>query len=155
MTIKTMTMPAAALVAASALTPAWSADTLEQALTGGTVSLDLRLRYEHATQDNAAEDADAFTVRPRLGYLTGTWQGLDAFLEYEGVYALGGEADYNSGPPFLGSTNGNTGFSTIADPTGDQINRAWLRYRGLPATTLKAGRQRIILDNARFIGNVG
>ncbi|CAN0343623.1 unnamed protein product, partial [Chrysoparadoxa australica] len=101
------------------------------------------------------EDADTLTLRPRLGYRTGNWQHLDAFAEFEGVYAIGGDDGYNSGPPFLNATNGNTRFATIADPTGDQLNRAWMRYRGLPATALKIGRQRLILDNARFVGNVG
>lgn len=135
--------------------PAAAAPGLKQALVSGQPSLDLRLRFEAIEQDNAARDADALTLRPRLGYQTGRWQGLDAFVEYEGIYAVGGDADYNSGPPVLSSTNGRTGFSTIAEPTGEEVNRAWLRYSGLPDTVLKAGRQRIILDDARFIGNVG
>lgn len=132
-----------------------SADDLETALTGGTVKVDLRLRYEHADQDNALDDAEALTTRLRLGYATGEWAGFDAYAEYEGVTAIGGDDRYNSGPAFLDTTNGRTGFVTIADPVGDEVNRAWLRYRGLPDTAVKVGRQRLILDNARFVGNVG
>lgn len=139
----------AALMAAPA-----GAGPLTDAITDGRASLHLNLRYEQAEQQGR-EDADALTLRPRLGYRTGAWRDLDAFAEFEGVYAIGGDDGYNSGPPFLAATNGNTGFATIADPVGEQMNRAWLRYRGLPATTLKIGRQRLILDNARFVGNVG
>lgn len=130
------------------------AGALSEAITDGRASLNLNLRFEQAEQQGR-EDADTLTLRPRLGYRTGNWQHLDAFAEFEGVYAIGGDDGYNSGPPFLNATNGNTRFATIADPTGDQLNRAWMRYRGLPATALKIGRQRLILDNARFVGNVG
>lgn len=139
------------------LAPAMAApgSDLQSAITGGKASVDARLRFEHAEQDNGSEDADALTLRMRLGYLTGKWQSFDAFAEYEGVYAIGGDDNYNSGPPFLDNTNDNTSFATIADPTGDEVNRAWLRYSGLADTAIKLGRQRLILDNARFFGNVG
>lgn len=127
---------------------------LERALVSGTTSLDARLRHERAEQDNALRDADATTLRVRLGYLTDTWRGWDAFGEFEGTFAIGGE-DYNSGPPFLDASNGHAGYTTIADPASEEVNRAWLRFRGLADTNLKLGRQRLILDNARFVGNVG
>lgn len=141
------------ILTALVATPA-GAGPFTDAITDGRASLHLNLRYEQAEQQGR-EDADALTLRPRMGYRTGAWRDLDAFAEFEGVYAVGGDDGYNSGPPFLAATNGNTGFATIADPVGEQMNRAWLRYQGLPATTLKIGRQRLILDNARFVGNVG
>lgn len=130
------------------------APTPGQALADGTAGIDARVRYEAAEQDNALRDADAATFRVRLGYRSGTWRSVDAFGEFEGVFSLGAE-DYNSGPPFLESTNHHTAHTTIADPTGEEVNRAWLRFRGVPETTVKLGRQRLILDNARFVGNVG
>ena len=36
-----------------------------------------------------------------------------------------------------------------------ELNQAYLKYTGLSGTDLILGRQRIILDNARFVGNVG
>lgn len=143
-----------ALVVLSCLAPGLAGAGVSEALAGGQASLDLRLRFEQAKQDGA-RDADALTSRLRLGYATEAWQGFQAFVEYEGIAAVGGDDRYNSGPPFLESTNGNTRFATVADPTGDEVNRAWLRYRGLPETQITLGRQRIILDDARFIGNVG
>jgi hypothetical protein len=71
------------------------------------------------------------------------------------VFALGGDDHYSSGPAFLDDTNGRTRFTTIADPTGHDVNQAWLRYRAPADTMVTLGRQRFTLDNHRFIGDVG
>lgn len=113
----------------------------------GDVIVDARLRYEFVDQEGLPENADALTLRARLGYETakfGDWRGL---IELEGVAAL--NADYNS------SVNGRTRHPLVPDPEGVEVNRAQLSYDGLPATQLVLGRQRIVLNNARFIGNVG
>lgn len=124
-------------------------DVLRYAISGGTPNLDARLRWEQVDQTNALKTADAFTVRGRLGYTTGKWNDLDAMVEYEGVSSLLAQ-EYNS------TRNGFTTYSTVADPSGEELNQAWIRYAGLPfKTTAKFGRQRLIFDNARFIGNVG
>jgi len=129
-----------------------SADPLENlpyAISGGTPNLDLRLRYENVDQENPSTPiAEALTLRSRLGYTTGKWSGVDAQVEFENVSALMDD-DYNS------SENGKTTFPVIADPEGSELNQAWIRYAGPAKTTLKVGRQRIIFDNARFVGNVG
>lgn len=127
-------------------------ENLQYAVSGGTPNLDMRLRYENVEQDLPAtitEDAKALTIRSRLGYTTGKWSGLDAQLEFENVTAIG-EADFNST-----ENSGKGAFPVVADPEGSEVNQAWLRYAGPAKSTLKYGRQRIIFDNARFIGNVG
>ncbi|KAA3651105.1 MAG: hypothetical protein DWQ11_15415 [Proteobacteria bacterium] len=119
-----------------------------EALTGGKASIDARLRYESVDQDNALKNANAFTARVRLGYMTGEFAGFGAFVEAEHVNALGGEG-YNS------TTNGKTAYSVVADPEATEMNQAYLSYSGLSGTVIKYGRQRIKLDNDRFVGNVG
>ena len=47
------------------------------------------------------------------------------------------------------------GFATIVDPEQTEVNRAYLRYRGISRLDIGLGRQRIVLDNQRFVGNVG
>lgn len=136
----------AALLAGSV--PAAAADNFTGALIGGKPTADLRLRYESVDQANALKDANAATLRLRLGYETGQYHGFGALVEAETVTALGGES-YNS------TVNGKTAYSIVADPEATEINQAYLSYAGLADTTLKYGRQRIILDNHRFIGNVG
>ncbi|TVP54914.1 MAG: hypothetical protein EA349_10230 [Halomonadaceae bacterium] len=132
----------------SGIAPAATANELLSALSSGTTSLDARYRYEVVDQDNALDDARASTLRVRLGYLTGDFHGFDGFIEAEHITAIGPE-NYNS------TINGVTDRSVVADPTGTEVNQAYLRYRGLPGTDVRYGRQRLALDNHRFIGTVG
>jgi len=132
-------------------------DVLRYAISGGTPNLDARLRYEQVDQANALSaggvplaTADAFTLRLRLGYTTGKWNATDLSAEFENTSALFGES-YNS----TRNGAGKAGYSVIADPVGGELNQFWIRNASLPGTVLKLGRQRIIFDNARFIGNVG
>lgn len=120
--------------------------TLGDALTQGKPVLELRARYE-AVDDSVNRDADALTLRTVLGYQTGTYQGFGAYLEFENVSAVGDDDDYNSGT--TGEGNRNTAYALIPDPELTQVNQAYLSAYGL-----KAGRQRIVYDNARFIGDV-
>lgn len=132
------------------LPAAWaSADevaVLQQALADGKASLQLRLRGEHVDYDTTPE-TDAETLRTVLGYRTGAYHGVNAVLEFENVSALG-NGDYNSG--ISGFGNGKTQFGLIPDPALTQFNQYYLEAYGL-----RLGRQKIIYDNARFIGDVG
>jgi len=125
-----------------------AAMTLTEALTGGKANMDIRLRYESVEQNNALEDASATTVRTRLGYTTAEYKDFSASAEMESISALADE-EYNS------TSNGKGTYSVIADPTGAEMNQVNLSYTGVSDTVLKWGRQRVILDNARFVGNVG
>jgi uncharacterized protein YjbI with pentapeptide repeats len=122
--------------------------SISEAITGGKVNLDVRYRYEYVSQDNALKDANASTVATRLGYMTGDVAGVEGFIELSNVTAVFGD-DYNS------KVNNKTQYSVVADPEISVANQAYLTYTGLPHTGIKFGRQRMILDNARFIGNVG
>lgn len=116
------------------------------AVSRGTVSLDLRLRYEHVNQDNALASADALTLRARLGYTTAAYQGITARLEAQH------NADLVDDYAFAGG--GRPGTSIVGDPPVTELSQAWLAYTA-PNTTATLGRQSWVLDNARFIGNVG
>ena len=129
--------------------PLACAQDFADALRSGKFSADLRYRYEVVDQANALQNARASTLRARGGYETGAWQNWwSAMLEVEAVAALG-DARYNS------TVNGRTNYATVVDPAGAEINQAWLRYSGFPATHITYGRQRIVLDNQRFIGAAG
>lgn len=112
----------------------------------GDVILDMRLRYETVDQDGIASDAQALTLRTRLGYETPAWRGFKALVEVENVTSLG-EA-YNS------TTNGKLHYPVVAEPEITELNRAQVSWTGSQAEVV-AGRQRIVLGNARFVGNVG
>lgn len=111
-------------------------------------NLDLRLRYENVDQDGFADNAQALTLRTRLGLAIGMPSDFSGLVEFEDIHALGID-DYNS------TANGKTGYPVIADPEDTELNQAWLAWRPSETTEAKLGRQRIILDNARFVGNVG
>lgn len=148
--------PASSIAALSALLFAqsvWAADTLTDALTGGKASMNLQYRYEDVRNSSVpvppaqTNQATANTLRLRLGYETATFNGFGAMAEAESTRDLG-NMHYNGG------NNGNTRFAAISDPEVTEINQAYLSYSGFN-TTAKWGRQRIKLDNDRFIGNVG
>jgi len=120
----------------------------------GVVKMDLNYRWENVNQEHGGKTpatdpktANANTARLRLGYMSPVFYGFQAYAEYEGLYAL--QEDYNS------TRNGRTQYSVVADPDQSRLNQLWLSYNGIPDTIVKVGRQRIKLDDDRFIGNVG
>ena len=130
------------------LRPAMAAETagMERALAGTRPILDLRLRYEDVTQDGLPADATAVTLRGRVGFETGA-APFRLLAEGELVRAL--DSAYNS------TLNGKTQYPVVADPRMDEINRLQLTSTVIPATTVILGRQRILYDDHRFVGNVG
>jgi Alginate export len=109
--------------------------------------LALNLRYEGVDQANIANTADAFTVRARFGAELKSG-GFFLLAEGEGTLAL--SDDYNDTLPF----NGAEPFPTVADPENFELNRLQAGYMK-DGNGVTIGRQRIVLDNARFVGNVG
>ncbi len=55
------------------------ATDLASAITTGKATIAGRYRYEHVDQDNALSNANASTLRLRLNYRTGQWNGWSAF----------------------------------------------------------------------------
>lgn len=139
MTARLAGILAGAVVAASAASPVL-AEPLKL-----TPLIDARLRYEGVDQQGKAEQADALTFRMRSGLeaKSGPWSVL---AEAEATLAI--NSDYNS------TVNGRTAFPVVADPETIELNRLQLQYRGLPKTVITLGRQRINLDDQRFVGTV-
>ncbi len=144
-----------ALLVASVLTGSnvstASAAMLAEAISGGKAGLDLRYRFETVEQDGATNDATASTLKTRLNYATGDYKDFSAFIEFDDVMALG-DVEYNDA---TGSATAQTSYPVVADPEGTEVNQAKISYKGVADTTMTLGRQRVIFDNARFIGNVG
>ncbi|MEQ9207597.1 MAG: alginate export family protein [Phycisphaerales bacterium] len=131
------------------------ADDLFDALTSGKIHLDNRLRFEHADTTGSRSSA-AVTNRLRLGYESKPIEGFSGFIEMENVSTFDGDRYF---VPATG--DGDPTRTVIADPIGTEINQAYLRYSPKHfndsdlSLDLRAGRQRIILDDSRFVGNVG
>ena len=125
-------------------------DAVTQAIKAGKASVDFRLRYEGVDQDNALKDANALTLRTRLGYTTGELNGFSAMVEIEDSRIVADVDEYTVGP-----TGFHTGeYSVVADPETTEVDQAYLQYKKGSLTT-KLGRQVITYDNHRFIGHVG
>jgi len=120
------------------------------ALTSGKAGVNVRARYEHVDQDGISEKADAVTARLRLNYRTGQWSGLSGFVEYDYVFHL--LRDFNSG---AGTSPDKGQYPVVADPKGADLNQLYLDYGFSDESKARFGRQRILLDNQRFVGGVG
>lgn len=119
--------------------------SITEALKAGTTKLHLRARYE-AVEEETLEDAAATTLKTRLTFTSGTYQGFGLSLEMDDTTELGKD-DYSDGVT-------NRGTAVIADPEVTEVNQAYISYSNW-SSTAKYGRQRILLDNQRFVGGVG
>jgi len=137
--------------------PVMAADTQDSpvdALKNGNVSLNLRYRFENVHDRGFDDDGHASTLRTALGYTTAPWRGLLAKVEFQGVVDIGTAGKYNnkgSGAAW----NGVMDRPTIADPDQVDFHQAYLDWEIADGTKLRFGRQEILFDNVRFVGNVG
>jgi hypothetical protein len=136
-----------ALLIAALLPALASADPLADAITDAKLDLDLRYRVESVDQEGFADQALASTLRARLGATSGTVGGFSAVVTFESITSVGDDR-YNS------TANGRTNYPTVADPADEELDQAYLQWKG-GAWTLRYGRQRFVLGNHRFFGNVG
>ncbi len=111
--------------------------------------IDTRLRSEIVDQTPLAEDASALTLRARLGFETG--KAWETALLVEGEFVESLDDDYRGD----NSVATMTAYPVVADPETREVNRLQLVNTFIPGTTVTLGRQRINLDDQRFIGNVG
>ena len=144
-------LSAASLLLSSVAFAADESTDLVTALTSGKTGINVRARYEGVDKDNLLKDANALTARLRLNYRTGEWQGWSAFAEYDHVFHV--LRDFNAGG---GTTPAKDGvYQTVADPKGSDLNQLYLDYSVSEDWKLRIGRQRVNLDNQRFVGGVG
>jgi len=135
MTTKLSKTLLAAAIAASVSVPAFSGETVTEALKEGDVTLSFRTRFEEVDVDGA-DKVDLTSIKTRLTYKSAAYSGFSALIELDDVTHIGDEE------------------GGVADPEGTEVNQAYLQY-AFGDTTVKYGRQRILLDNQRFVGGVG
>jgi hypothetical protein len=109
--------------------------------------IDARARYEAVDQTPLQKDADAETLRLRLGFESGKAWNTVLLAEGEIVSHIGGSYRDDTSRPR------NLDYPVIGDPQSEEINRLQLVNTSLPGTTVTLGRQRIVLDDQRFVGN--
>ena len=118
------------------------------AVLGGGAWLDMRYRLEWVDDDTSPKNATANTLRSRAGYSTGAWNGASVLAEFEHITHLGSEQFNNGNEPA-------SLYPRVTDPDTAELNQAALRYEGPAETVWVLGRQRIVHDNERFVGDAG
>ena len=135
--------------------------TISDQIGAGKLILEVRARYETVDQTRTAtllDKADAFTVRTRLGWETAEFKGFKGLVEFEDVRQVGNEHYAVNVPgaataPLNGADKAR--YPIVNDPDVTELNRAQLTWTPSAALQVTAGRQRILLDDQRFVGNVG
>jgi hypothetical protein len=157
-------VPAAAEPAAEVAEPPPPAPpppTFSDQVAAGKLILEVRARYESVDQTKTAtlkDDASAFTIRTRLGWETAEFAGFKGLIEFEDVRQAGPEHYAVNVPgaataPLNGADKAR--YPIVNDPDVTELNRAQLTWTPSAALQVVAGRQRILLDDQRFVGNVG
>ena len=110
----------------------------------GTFYLELRPRWEFADIDGD-RNANALTLRTVAGLGTRSWKGLSLLVEGESVITV--DSDW-----YFDGTGRSNGRSFVPDPPKTDLNQLYLDYESPWAgTSLRIGRQRMQLDDERFI----
>lgn len=104
--------------------------------------VDARLRSETVHQDGVATDAEALTLRVRAGAVASI-DGFSALAEAQGTLAIV--------PHYYDGLHGAATRPLVGDPQNVALYRAQLQYHA-KTITLTGGRQRIALDDERFVG---
>lgn len=106
---------------------------------------DARLRYHTIDQDAFEQSAEALSLRIKLGFELNIFENSTALIEFEG--------SENFIEDFNDTLNGQIDRPSISDPENFDINRLQFQTDIIPDTRLTLGRQRIALDDWRFIGH--
>lgn len=123
---------------------------ISDSLENGEAKISFRYRLETVEQDTALgllDDATLHSVRTRLNFKTKEHNGFNLFVELDDVTYLSNEEANNL-------RNGKNTYAVIADPDGTGINQLHIDYKA-DDLLVRLGRQRINLDNQRFVGGVG
>ena len=156
--------PAEAIAATpepAAAAPPAAAPTVSDAIAGGKLLLEVRGRYEFVDQKKTAaltNNGEAYTVRTRLGWETADWNGVKGLVEFEDVRPIGPEhyavnVPGATTPPLNGARKAK--YPLINDPEVTELNRLQLTWTPNAMFSGVLGRQRILIDDQRFVGNVG
>lgn len=144
---------------------AWAADPPPagplEAIAAGKLLLEVRAREESVDQTRTAtltDPADALTVRTRLGWATAEWNTLRGLVEVTNVSHVGRQrfavnTPDAATPPLNGADKAR--FPLVNDPDTNELNRLQLTWAPSAAFHLTVGRQRVLIDDQRFVGNAG
>lgn len=149
MTFRALLCAATALAASPALAAPGDPVKVSDTLTIDPI-IEGRLRFEAV--DQPTTDADALTMRLRAGAELKHTSGLSFLAEGEATLAV--IDNYNAFPFNIADSQRRLAYSVVPDPMNVELNRLQVQYKS-KAVTATVGRQRINLDDQRFVGSVG
>jgi hypothetical protein len=145
-----MALPAAAnsaddIINTGLLTLQDAPSSWTEAFAAGEGSIFFNYRWEEVDSSAVADvdNAHGSTLRTVVDYRTATYEGFSGYVQFENTSVIGESDRYST-----------ANRPTIADPKGSDLNQAYVDM-ALGGGTLRVGRQEVVLDNARFVGNVG
>lgn len=145
------------------------------AVKSGKSMSSLRMRYEDVSQDGlqpgvlpnghpnptagqGLKQADALTVRSLIGWQTAPYQNWSFAAQLINVSKLDDHFNDSTNAALINSFSNQPdriAYAKAIDPDYTGVNQLFADWTGLNNTKLRAGRQQVILDNARFLGDVG
>lgn len=123
------------------------ADSITAAIAGGDATLALRYRFEYV-DDTTAREALASTLKTRITYKTLPYKNVSATLEMDNNSVVGEDKYSDSGAD-------PDEEALVLDATYTEVNQAYVDVSAIENTLVRYGRQRVLLDNQRFVGGVG
>lgn len=112
----------------------------------GSIDANFRYRTESVSSDATGKNALANTLKSQVTVKTGAVYGLSAVVEGDNVYQITEDFNDKDRP-------NPDNYDLVLDQETTQLNQAYLQYAN-ESTTVKAGNQRINLDNQRHVGGV-
>ncbi|PPC86235.1 MAG: hypothetical protein CTY37_06345 [Methylotenera sp.] len=135
--------------------------TFLDAIKDGKNLTNFRLRYEHVSQDGLAaapvanrelRDAEGVTLRSLVGWQTAPFHNFSFAGQLIGVTKF---VDNFNDRKDNRTEIDKARYAVIVDPNHFDINQLYVDWTGIKNTRVRLGRQQTILDNSRFIGDIG
>jgi hypothetical protein len=125
-----------------------SAFGLDEAFARGRFTLELRPRYNRISEADKPLLTEGGTVRAVAGWRSAPWHGLRLTLEVIHADQLGSKHYNDDGALFASSP-----YPLLPDPRYTGLNEAHVEYSGVEGLRLKLGRQRVQMDNQRWVSD--
>lgn len=111
-------------------------------------SLELRPRYNHIEESDRPETTSGGTVRAIAGWRWAPWGGWR--ITAEAIHANHwGRKRFNDDPAQFSTSP----YPLLPDPRHTGVNQAHVEYSGFEGLMVRAGRQRVALDNQRWVSD--
>jgi hypothetical protein len=150
--------------------PAAAEYTFLDAIKDGKHMTNFRLRYENIDQESfqgttaaakKQENASALTLRSLVGWQTAPYKNFSFGLQITDVHEFNdnfndrreNQPEHNNGTAFASLEKRK--YPNVVDPGFTDVNQAFVDWTGIKNTRVRLGRQQLILDNSRFVGDIG